>query len=346
MTNSEIKSGSPNSSVFSIRKPYLVFMGNVTSREEAKTGIGVREWAGESCVAQWRTGSTIDLGLPDMSPAQAYAAGARTLLIGVSTVGGRLPPSWIPYLLEAIEAGLDIVSGSHERLTDSYILNQAALRSGRELHDVRHSKVAFTVATGRKRTGKRIMMVGTDCALGKKYTALAIAQAMQARGIKADFRATGQTGIMIAGGGVAIDAVVADYIAGAAEALSPDAEPDHWDVIEGQGALFHPAYAGVTLGLLHGSQPDVLILCHDPMRTVTHWYPDYTLPTVEEAIRAYLPHARRTNPDARFAGISLNTSSMTEYEARRYADSLKPLGLPVCDPLRFGLDAVVDEVIA
>ncbi|MEF3107566.1 DUF1611 domain-containing protein [Raoultella sp. WB_B2P2-3] len=332
--------------VLSIRKPYLVFLGDVTSLAEAKTGIGVREWAAESCVAQWRTSSTVDLELPDMRPAEAYAAGARTLLIGVSTVGGALPPSWTPYLLEALEAGLDIVSGFHQRLADTAILAQTARRLGRVLHDVRHSKQQFSVATGRKRTGKRVLMVGTDCALGKKYTALAIARALCARGIDANFRATGQTGIMIAGGGIAIDAVVADFIAGAAEALTPDARPDHWDVIEGQGALFHPAYAGVTLGLLHGSQPDALILCHDPLRTVTHWYPDYTLPSVEQAMAAYLPLARRTNPDARFVGISLNTSSMTDEEMRRYVDTLAPLGLPICDPMRFGVDAVIDEVLS
>ncbi|NVN11240.1 DUF1611 domain-containing protein [Nguyenibacter vanlangensis] len=330
----------------SIAKPYLVFLGDAAGAAEAKTGIGVHEWAGADCLAEWRTGTIVTLGLPAMRPGEARAAGARSLLIGVSPVGGALPDGWIPHLLDALEAGLDIVSGLHQRLSDHPVIGAAARRLGRVLHDVRHADRAFTVATGRKRAGKRVLTVGTDCALGKKYTALAVTRALRGRGIDADFRATGQTGIMIAGEGVAIDAVVADFIAGAAESLSPAAPPGHWDVIEGQGALFHPAYAGVTLGLLHGSQPDALILCHDPRRRTTNWYPDYPVPGVEEAMAAYLPLARRTNPRARFVGISLNTGGMAEADAVQAAQALAPLGLPVCDPLRFGLEAVVDRLLA
>ncbi|WBX86120.1 DUF1611 domain-containing protein [Sphingosinicella microcystinivorans] len=331
-----------------IAKPYLLFLADAENPALAKTALGVRDWAREDCVGQLRlTPSTIDIGLPDLTPSEAAARGARSLLIGVAPVGGQLPEAWQTILLAALEAGLDIVSGLHVRLEAFPALAEAAARLGRTLHNVRHSDTVFPVATGRKRTGRRLLMVGTDCALGKKYTALALTKAMRERGIDATFRATGQTGIMIAGGGIAIDAVVADFIAGAAETLSPDAAPDHWDVIEGQGALFHPAYAGVTLGLLHGSQPDALVLCHDPARSVTSFFPDYPLPTLEAAIAAYLPHAQRTNPAARFVGVSLNTSALDEDTARRaLEDAHARTGLPVFDPLRFGIEAVVDEMLS
>lgn len=331
-----------------IAKPYLVFLADAETQTLAKTALGVRDWAREDCIGQLRlTPSTIDIALPDLSPSEAAARGARSLLVGVAPVGGQLPAAWQATLLAALEAGLDIVSGLHVRLETFPALAEAAARLGRTLHNVRHSKTAFPIATGRKRTGRRALMVGTDCALGKKYTALALTKAMRARGIDATFRATGQTGIMISGDGIAIDAVVADFIAGAAETLSPDAAPDHWDVIEGQGALFHPAYAGVTLGLLHGSQADALVLCHDPVRSVTSFFPDYRLPTIESAIVSYLPHAQRTNPAARFVGISLNTSALDEDAARRAIENAAAsTGLPAFDPLRFGIEAVVDEMLA
>ena len=151
---------------------------------------------------------------------------------------------------------------------------------------------------------------GTDCALGKKYTALALTAALRERGVDADFRATGQTGIMIAGSGIPMDAVVADFSAGAAECLSPDAAPDHWDLVEGQGSLFHPAYAGVTLGLVHGSQPDAMVLCHDPVRKHVFGYPDFPLPSLKQAIGYYEQAARLTNPASRVVAISLDRKSV------------------------------------
>ena len=194
-------------------------------------------------------------------------------MIGVANTGGVIKSNWVPSLLAALEAGLDIVSGMHGRLRESRELKSTAERLGRQLIDVRQPPAGIPVATGRKRSGMRLLTVGTDCALGKKYTALALAAAFGKRGVDADFRATGQTGIMIAGSGMPMDAVVSDFLAGAAEMLSPDAHPAHWDVIEGQGSLFHPAYAGVSLGILHGSQPDVIVLCHEPGRTHLLGYP-------------------------------------------------------------------------
>ncbi len=185
-----------------------------------------------------------------------------------------------------------------------------------------------------------MLTVGTDCAVGKKYTALAIEKEMRARGVDADFRATGQTGIFISGRGIAVDSVVSDFVSGAAEWLSPPAAPQHWDVIEGQGSLFHPAYAGVTLGLMHGSQPDALVLCHDVARTGIADYEGYPIPTYEACFQAYLAAARLTNRAARFAGVSLNTASLDDAAAARaVAEVAARVSLPCCDPIRHGVAA-------
>lgn len=331
-----------------LRKPYLIFLGSERSAALSKTAFGIRDWLPDETVAQWGLPDCqVDLGIAKMTPEEAYAAGARSLLIGVASIGGKIPEAWIPSLVRAMEAGLDIVSGLHTRLGSIPELAQAAERRGRQLHDVRHSDRQFPIGTGRKRSGRRLLTVGTDCALGKKYTALTLARALQARGVPADFRATGQTGIMIAGDGVAIDAVVADFIAGAAETLSPDAAVDHWDIIEGQGSLFHPGYASVTLGLLHGSQPDALVLCHDPLRTTINEYPDYPLPALGDAVQTYLAAGRLTNPAVRFVGVSLNTSKLDDAAAAEVAARVEgELGLPCFDPLRFGVDAAVDQLLA
>jgi uncharacterized NAD-dependent epimerase/dehydratase family protein len=320
-------------------QPYLLFLGDVTEAGYAKTAFGLRDWARDRCVGELSCGGpdTISVGLPKLTPAEARAMGARSLVIGVANVGGRIVDSWIPSLLSALEAGLDIVSGMHARLEQTPALKSAAERCKRRLIDVRTPPSNIPIATGRKRTGKRLLAVGTDCALGKKYTALAIARAFEARGIDTDFRATGQTGIMIAGSGMPMDAVVSDFEAGAAEILSPDAAPDHWDVIEGQGSLFHPAYAGVSLGLLHGSQPDVIVVCHQPGRTMVLGHPGYALPSLEETIDLNLRLGRRTNPKIRCGGVSLNTSHLPDADARRLlaAESAR-LQLPVADPMRAG----------
>jgi uncharacterized NAD-dependent epimerase/dehydratase family protein len=244
-------------------------------------------------------------------------------------------------------AGLDVVSGLHTRLMSLPRLVAAAGDHGARLIDVRHSDKKFGVATGRKRSGKRVLTVGTDCALGKKYTALALTRALEARDAPATFRATGQTGVMIAGAGIPMDALVADFLAGAAEALSPDNAPGHWDVIEGQGSLFHPAYAAVTLGLLHGSQPDAIVLCHDPERTTIEEYPDYPIPPLQTAIDDYLRAGRLTNPAIRCIGLSINSSSLDDAAWAAYRTRLEQeLSLPVCDPLRGGVEPLAAALLA
>jgi uncharacterized NAD-dependent epimerase/dehydratase family protein len=273
--------------------------------------------------------------------------GAGSLLIGVAPVGGQIQEHWIPALVEALDAGLDIVSGMHSRLEDVPAIAEAAKRNGRTLHNVRHSDRKYSAANGVKRTGKRLLTVGTDCALGKKYTALALTRALIERGNKATFRATGQTGIMIAGSGIAIDAIVSDFIAGAAEWLSPDNDADHWDVIEGQGSLYHPAYAGVSLGLLHGSQPDALILCHDPLRTEIDGYPGYPIASLNEAMALTLSLAKLTNPAARFVGVALNTSKLDDASrTAAFAKAEVETGVPAFDPLLGPFDAVLEQLEA
>lgn len=329
-----------------LRKPYLLFLGDVQSAVHAKTAFGVAHWCPDDVVGELRfAGTAVSTGQPALSIAEAAAAGAGSLLIGIAPTGGQLPPHWLPTLVEAAKAGLDIVSGLHTRLGSFPDLVAAAAAAHVQLHDVRHGVWPRVTGTGRKRTGRRLLTVGTDCALGKKYTALALARSLQARGVPATFRATGQTGIMISGGGVAIDAVVADFIAGVAEQLSPDNAGDHWDVIEGQGSLFHPAYAGVSLGLLHGSQPDALVLCHDPSRTHINTMPAFPTPPLASAIDAYLQAGRLTNAAVRCIGISINSSSLDDAAWRAYRDRLEDeLGLPVADPLRGGVDALAAAI--
>lgn len=329
--------------IVEIAKPYLLLIGDMEDPSYAKTALGLGDWTPEACRAQLRfSKAAVDLGLPEMTPAQAALAGCKTLVIGIAPRGGALPPSWYPTLIEALESGLDIASGLHQRLTDVPELAVAAARYHRRLFDVRHSPAKFDVATGARRGGRRLLTVGTDCALGKKYTALAIARAMRNRGWAVDFRATGQTGILISGSGVAVDAVVADFVAGAAEALSPVNSADHWDVIEGQGSLFHPSYAGVSLGLLHGSQPDALVLCHDPSRKSLSGLPHYPVVSPEEAIDFYLRAGALTNPDVRFVGIALNTAKMDDSEAIEVMRVMSErLGLPCVDPIRGGVEPIM-----
>src|SRR2546430_1177055 len=330
-------------------QPYLLFLGDITEAEYAKTAFGLRDWARERCVAEYSCpGATVTTGLPFLTPAEAAAKGAQALIIGVANEGGFIADTWVPALLSALEAGLDIISGMHTRLADVPALQAAAARNNRRLIDVRRPPQNIPIATGRKRSGKRLLTVGTDCAIGKKYTALALTRAFLARGIATHFRATGQTGILIAGSGIPIDAVVADFAAGAAETLSPDAADDHWDIIEGQGSLLHPAYSGVSLALLHGSQPDVVVICHESGRDRILGVPGYALPAVEDIMDLALRLGRRTNPAIRCAGVSLNTANLDAQSAERLlGNESERLGLAVADPLRGGVqfEALVDRCL-
>jgi uncharacterized NAD-dependent epimerase/dehydratase family protein len=335
---------------YEIPRPYLLFLGEQTSVPHAKTAFGLRDWAPDLCVGEFALpGATVSTGLPVLAPALAHARGARSLVIGVAPIGGAIPAGWGGVLNDALEAGLDIVSGLHTRLEEIPGLAASAERLGRRLINIRVPPAGMPIATGRRRTGKRLLTVGTDCALGKKYTALSLTQALCSRGIAADFRATGQTGILIAGGGIPIDAVVSDFAAGAAEQLSPDAAADHWDIVEGQGSIFHPAYSGVSLALLHGTQPDVIVMCHEIGRDRILGFPDYPTPSLSEAIELTLWLARRTNPEARCGGISLNTAVLEESAAHSVLTAYaKLLRLPVADPIRGGpaFDRLISECVS
>jgi uncharacterized NAD-dependent epimerase/dehydratase family protein len=328
-----------------MQPPYLLFLGDVGDQLAAKTAHGILEWRREWCLGQLRLpGCRAALeGLPDLGPAEAAAGGAKTMVVAVANSGGTLAPAWVPTVEAALAAGLDVASGLHQRLADHPAVAAAAARHGRALFDVRHPTRRFATGTGTRRPGRRLLTVGTDCSCGKKYTALAIEREMRARGWDADFRATGQTGIMIAGEGVAVDAVVADFIAGAVEWLAPANRPDHWDVIEGQGSLFHPAFAGVSLGLLHGAQPDALVLCHEPTRTHMRGLPHQPLPGLRECLELNLRCARLTNPDVRAAGVSVNTAALDASERERCLRAVEDeLGLPAVDAIATGTARIVD----
>ena len=327
--------------------PYALFLGDVDP-VSAKTASGIAFWRPELCVAQISlSGCTTDLGLPTLSPEAAAAAGARLLIIGVANFGGIVSKSWIPTLIQALEAGLDLAAGLHQRLSDIPELARVARQLGRQLYDVRHPRPdQAPIATGTKRTGRRLLTVGTDCVVGKMFASLAIERELRRRGLDTTFRATGQTGIFIGGDGVSVDAVVADFIAGAAEALSPPNRAEHWDIIEGQGSLQHPAYAGVTLGLIHGSQPDALVLCHAIHRREIDGFPGYPIPTLEEAIDVNERAARLTNRQARVVGLCFNTSKVSEPAALEYLTKAEnSLRLPCCDPVRTGVGSIADNLI-
>jgi len=340
----------PDRLSLALPQPYLLFLGDTVEPGYAKTAFGLRDWAPDKCVGEYALlSATVTTGLPTLSPWEAHSRGARALVIGVANSGGFIAASWVPALVEALEAGLDIVSGMHAHLADLPKLKSVADRLGRRLIDVRVPPPNIPIGTGLKRSGKRLLTVGTDCALGKKYTALSIARAFNKRGVDADFRATGQTGIMIAGAGIPMDAVISDFAAGAAEILSPAAADDHWDVIEGQGSLLHPVFAGVTLSLLHGSQPDVFVVCHDPMRTRLLGDEEFALPSVEEIIELTIRLGSRTNSAIRAGGVSFNTVALEEAEARALmARESERLGLPVADPIRGGaeFERLVDSCLA
>lgn len=329
-----------------IRKPYLMFIGGVSTAVRAKTAAGVKYWRPEQASGQFRFPGGVDLGLPDYTMREAADAGIRTILIGVAPSGGSLPGDWVEFLIEGLEAGLDIASGLHMRLAEIPALQEAAAKNNCQISDVRFPTRAFDVGTGAPRRGKRLLTVGTDCAVGKMYVTLALEKEMQKRGLNASFRATGQTGILISGSGVSVDAVVSDFISGATEFVSPENTPDHWDVIEGQGSLFHPSYAGVSLGLLHGAQADAIVVCHQAGRESVSGIAGYPLPSLKECIALNLQMGRRTSPDIKCVGIGMNTSSLNDDEAMDYLKRTEDeTGLPCADPVRTGVAAIVKNLM-
>jgi uncharacterized NAD-dependent epimerase/dehydratase family protein len=331
-----------------IQTPYLLFLGDAADPLAAKVAQGIRDWRPDHALGQLRMdGCNADMGLPDMTLAEAKAAGVKTVVIGVANRGGVISQAWKKVLVTALEEGFDLASGLHNLLRDEPDLAAVAKATGRTLHDVRVPTVDYPIANGKKRRGKRMLAVGTDCSIGKMYTALCMDKEMQARGLKSSFRATGQTGILITGDGVPLDAVIADFMAGAVEWLTPDNDADHWDLIEGQGSLFHVSYSGVTLALIHGGQPDALVICHEPTRKHMRGLPEYSLPSIEAVRDMALALARVANPACVAIGVSINTQAMSEADAKAYlAEVEQRTGLPATDPFRFGAGKLVDAMLA
>lgn len=329
-----------------IQHPYLMFLGDARDPLAAKTAQGVADWRPDWCLGQLRLPDcNADLGLEDMSIEEAADNGAKTMVVGVANRGGILSGAWTDVILQALERGMDVASGLHNKLTDVPAVLAVARKHGRALFDVRHPTREFALGNGKKRGGKRLLTAGTDVSVGKMYTSLAIEAEMRARGMKVDFRATGQTGILIAGDGVSVDAVVADFISGAVEWLAPEAADDHWDVIEGQGSLLHASYAGVTLGLAHGAQADVLVICHEPTRVHMRGLPEFPMPTIRVCMETQLAACRLTNPAVRCIGISINTSGLDEAAAAEYLRTTEAeFGLPTVDPVRGGVARIVDSL--
>jgi len=328
--------------------PYLLYLGDAPDELSIKTARGLAVWRPEWCVGQYRGPNCKSwLDVPDMSYAEAKAAGADTMVIGIANAGGVMGGSLVADAIAAMEAGLNVASGLHQRLSSVPAIAEAAARTGRTLFDARRFDLELAVGKGHKRPGRRLLTVGTDCSTGKMYTTLAIERELRSRGWKADFRATGQTGILIAGGGIPIDALVADFISGGAEWLAPGREDGGWDLIEGQGSLFHPSYAGVSLGLLHGSQPDALVMCHEPNRPHMRGLPHYGVPDIEICLEANLRNARLTSPDVVAVGVALNTSKLDRAAAADACKAIEDrLGLPCQDPIVDGVGRIADKLAA
>lgn len=330
-----------------LNTPYLLFLGDAADPLAAKVAQGVKDWRPEYSIGQYRLQNcNADMGLDDLSIEQAVERGVKTLVVGVANRGGVISDQWISVFEQALDAGLDIASGLHNLLRDIPSLVEKAERQGRQLIDVRIPTVDYPIANGLQRQGKRCLAVGTDCSVGKMYTALAMEKNMRERGLKSTFRATGQTGILITGNGVPLDAVIADFMAGSIEHLTPPNDADHWDLIEGQGSLYHASYSGVTLALIHGGMPDALILCHEPTRDHMRGLPSYALPSLEELRDTALTLAKVVNPAVQVTGVSINTAAMGESEALAYLQEMENrLELPAVDPFRQGAGRLVDALL-
>jgi uncharacterized NAD-dependent epimerase/dehydratase family protein len=329
-----------------IPTPYLLYLGHSRDFIGIKTSRGLATFRGEACVGEFRHDDCpFTLDLPRMTIAEGAAAGAKTLVLGIANSGGTFGDGLIDDAAAALEAGMNVAAGLHHRLRDQPRLAALAAAKGLSLFDVRDPPAKLVVGTGYARAGNRLLTVGTDCSTGKMYTTLALVRGLQARGIAADFRATGQTGILIAGAGVPVDAVIADFISGAIETLSTARDDDGWDVIEGQGSLFHPSFAGVSTGLLHGAQAKALVMCHEPGREHMRGLPGRALPSLGECIAMNLQVARLTSPAVVMTGIALNTSALDEDAARALCvETGRAHALPCTDPHRFGVEALLDAL--
>ena len=335
-------------------KRYLILAeGKSGDAHYGKTMRGVVDYSPHPTVAildSERAGQE-HKGIPIVSTVEeALAYDPTTALVGVATQGGRFPPAWRELLKASIEAGLDVENGLHEFLTEDAELTELAARHGVELRDLRKPPADLNVPTGANLEvpAKIVLTVGSDCAIGKKTVAIELDREAQRRGLKSLFVPTGQTGIAIAGWGIAVDAVVSDFLAGAAERLVVEGSERGGELlfVEGQGSLVHPAYSGVTLGLMHGAAPHAYVLSHVAGATEIEGYPGSPLPPLTQLVEL---HERASLPlrPAKVAAIALNTRALEDGEARRaIAAVAEETGLPTDDPVRFGAATLLDAVLA
>jgi uncharacterized NAD-dependent epimerase/dehydratase family protein len=316
-----------------------------------KTGRGVIRYRPDDVVAildSTRAGETDD-GLPVVaSIGDALALGPTTALVGVATQGGRFPPAWRDLLKESIAAGLDVESGLHEFISDDDELTELAQQHGVELRDLRKPPPGLNVPTGANLShpATTILTVGSDCAIGKMTVSLELDREARRRGLRSEFVPTGQTGMAIAGWGIAVDAVVADFIAGAAERLVVEGVERGGEVlfVEGQGSLLHPAYSGVTLGLIHGSAPHAYVLCHMAGEAVVDGDERYPIPPLSQLVSLHEQISLLPRP-APVLAVALNTRLLDEDAARRaIVETEAETGLPADDPVRFGAGRLVDSL--
>jgi uncharacterized NAD-dependent epimerase/dehydratase family protein len=335
-------------------KRYLILAeGRSADPHSGKTARGVIRYGAEPVVAildSERAGETQD-GIPIVATVNdALCFGPTTALVGVATQGGRFPPAWHELLRSCIAKGLDLENGLHEYVTDDPELVELARRHNVELRDLRKPPEGLSVPTGENlRVPARIVLtVGSDCAIGKMTVALELDREARERGLRSVFVPTGQTGIAIAGWGISVDAVVSDFVAGAAERLVVEGAQRGGELllVEGQGSLIHPAYSGVTLGLVHGCAPHGFVLCHLAGSTEVEGYPGHPLPPLRDLVELHERISLPARP-ARVLAIALNTRDLDEKEARSaITETEAETGLPADDPVRFGAGKLLDAVVA
>ena len=336
------------------RKRYLILAEGFSGDPHyGKTARGVVRYRREDLVAlldSTRAAETQD-GLPIVATVEdALRFEPTTALVGVATQGGRFPPEWRELLRECVVNGLDIENGLHQFLADDNEMRELAARHGVDLRDLRRPPPDLNVPTGENMEvpARIVLTVGSECAIGKKTVALELDLEARARGLRSRFVPTGQTGMVIAGWGIAVDAVVADFLAGAAERLVVEGHRRGGEdvlFVEGQGSLVHPAYSGVTMGLIHGAAPHAFVLCHLAGQTEVEGFPGHPIPCLTELVEL---HERTALParKARVEAIALNTRDLDEDAAREaIAAAEAETGLPVDDPVRFGAARLVDATL-
>jgi len=319
---------------------YALYIGRADDILDIKTANGFSYWRKDDCVAEITfTGNMVSTGQPVMTLKEAWDKGARKLILGIATPGGKINQEDFAPICDALGIGYTIVSGLHMKLAEiPAILNHPDYKAEKVI-ELRNGGKKI-MATGEKRQGNRLLTVGTDCCVGKMFTALSIHAGLQQRGIKSTFRATGQTGMMIAESGICADAIINDFLPGNIEELSPSNDSDHWDIIEGQGSLFNPV--AVCIELLHASQPDALVVCHEWGRKIMDGTRNHPMPQLQEVIDLNLTFARMTNPHAKVIGISMNTRRTDKKTAELICRETEDLyGLPCEDIVRHGSDRLL-----